>query len=231
MSLFFDDQFMKSLPDDQVKAGYEIARRFLQVHSSISLTEELKHYPHYLDALGLFQAFAQSYGLILQFPVMESNLQNNVENIVKFFEKMHGSMAQELSKGSVASAKAKYLPHFGKTFLYEFSEGDLKRIQEIINELRDLLTKSTLFEEGHKQRLLKRLERLQSELHKKATNLDRFWGLIGDAGVALGKFGNDAKPIVDRIRELVEIIWRTQARAEELPSASPFPQLTDGKTK
>jgi hypothetical protein len=29
------------------------------------------------------------------------------------------------------------------------------------------------------------------------SNLDRLWGLIGEAGVALGKFGKDAKPLVD----------------------------------
>ena len=61
------------------------------------------------------------------------------------------------------------------------------------------------------------------------SSLDRFWGLIGEAGVALGKFGQDAKPFVDRIREIAQIIWRTQARAEELPSGTPLPLLSDGK--
>lgn len=73
--------------------------------------------------------------------------------------------------------------------------------------------------------LLLRLEKVQSEMHKKMSDLDRFWGLIGDAGVALGKFGTEAKPIVDRIREISEIVWRTQARAEELPSNTPLPLL------
>ena len=55
--------------------------------------------------------------------------------------------------------------------------------------------------------------------------MDRFWGLIGDAGVVVGKLGNDAKPIVDRIREIADIVWRTQSRAEELPSGTKLPQL------
>ena len=58
------------------------------------------------------------------------------------------------------------------------------------------------------------------------SSLDKLWGLIGDVGVALGKFGKDAKPIVDRIREITMITWRTQARAEELPSATPLPLLS-----
>ncbi|NVM02945.1 MAG: hypothetical protein HWN67_11445, partial [Candidatus Helarchaeota archaeon] len=60
-------------------------------------------------------------------------------------------------------------------------------------------------------------------------NLDKFWGLIGDAGVMIGKFGNDVKPIVDRIREIAEIVWRTQAIAEELPTGMKFPLLKGEK--
>ena len=60
---------------------------------------------------------------------------------------------------------------------------------------------------------------------QKVSDLDRFWGLIGDAGVVLGKLGNDAKPFVDRIREIADIVWQTQSRAEELPSGTSLPSL------
>ncbi len=61
---------------------------------------------------------------------------------------------------------------------------------------------SELFTAEHQQRILKRLEKLESELHKKVSDLDKFWGLIGDADVAIRKFGKNAKPIVDRIKEM-----------------------------
>ncbi len=114
--------------------------------------------------------------------------------------------------------KEKYLIHFGQSFAYEFSEEGLDRIQILINELRDLISDSNTIDENHKLRLLKRLENLQLELHKRVSNLDRFWGFVGDAGVVLGKFGKDVKPIVDRIREMLGIVWRTQAKSEELES-------------
>lgn len=110
-------------------------------------------------------------------------------------------------------------------FVYEFSQGDLDKVQNLINELRTEISEFELFEEQHKQRLLRRLESLQSELHKKMSDLDKFWGFVGDAGVAVGKFGNDAKPMVDRISEIIKIIWQTQSRAEELPSGTPVPVL------
>lgn len=112
-----------------------------------------------------------------------------------------------------------------KGFFYEFTDGDLKRIQQIINELREQISKSDLFEADHRRRLLRRLEALQSEMHKKMSDIDRIWGLVGDAGVAIGKFGTDAKPFVDRIRELSQIAWKTQARAEQLPSSSVNPLI------
>ena len=69
----------------------------------------------------------------------------------------------------------------GKGFFYEFSSGDIDKIQNLINLLREEITKAKFIEDNHKQRLLKRLEKTQSEIHKKVSDLDRFWGLIGDA--------------------------------------------------
>lgn len=113
----------------------------------------------------------------------------------------------------------------GSGFSYTFSDEDLKRAQEILNQLRDHINESQLFEPDHKRRLLLRIEAAQTELHKSVSDLDRFWGFVGDAGVAIGKFGNDAKPFVDRIRELTQLIWRTQASAERLPSSAELPSL------
>ena len=69
------------------------------------------------------------------------------------------------------------------------------------------------------------------ELHKRMSSVAKFWDLMGEAGVALGKFGKDAKPFVDRIKEILQITWRTQVRTEELPSATSLPLLSHGKTE
>lgn len=112
-----------------------------------------------------------------------------------------------------------------KGFFYEFTEGDLDRIQQLINELRKQITDSELFEDSHRARLLRRLEMLQAEMHKKMGDIDKIWGLVGDAGIVIGKFGKDSKPFVDRIKELAQIGWNTQARREELPSNVNNPLL------
>jgi len=113
----------------------------------------------------------------------------------------------------------------GTRFAYEFLQGDISRIQALLNELRTLVSATDKFKPEHQQRLLARLEALQRELHKKVSDLDRFWGLIGDAGVMLAKLGNDAKPIVERVREIADIVWNTQGRAEELPISAKPPRI------
>ena len=45
---------------------------------------------------------------------------------------------------------SKYQAKFGNAFSYEFSQGDLERIQSLINELRETITASELFEDDHR---------------------------------------------------------------------------------
>lgn len=131
----------------------------------------------------------------------------------------------ELSKSRLETLRSRFKAALGSGFSYEFSPGDLDRVQVLINQLRGLIAEAQGLEDGHKQRLMRRLETLQAEVHKKVSDLDRFWGLIGDASVMLRKLGTDAKPIVDRIREVADIVWQTQSRAEGLPSGTDRPQL------
>jgi hypothetical protein len=47
---------------------------------------------------------------------------------------------------------------------------------------------------------------MHAELHKKTSDIDRFWGFIGEAGIAMRKFGDDLAPISERILELGGIV-------------------------
>ena len=159
-------------------------------------------------------------------PPILGDRDQNVQNILEFFERLKPEMVKQYTEFQITKSTEAINRRMGTGFYYEFDDDDIDKIQNLINELRDLISKSDVFEEDHKRRLLNRLERLQSELHKRVSDLDRFWGLVGDAGVMAGKFGEDVKPIVDRIMELGKIIWGAQAKAEELSSEIAFPLLT-----
>jgi hypothetical protein len=158
-------------------------------------------------------------------PMLTDNVPQDCSLMLDYLWRVKAEFTELGFKARMALKTSHYEAAFKTSFAYEFVQGDLDRIQILISELRSQLTANTSLEESHKQRLLRRLEKLQSELHKRVPDLDRFFGLIGDAGVVLGKLGNDAKPIVDIVKELLQITWKTQAHAEELSSNSPNPML------
>lgn len=161
----------------------------------------------------------------LKTPTDTSSRGDFVSQTLMFFNVLKSEVEKNISNSLVRSSSEKYETLFGTGFQIEFDDADLERVQELINELRNQISSSTLFQNDHQTRLLARLEKLQSELHKRVSDVDRLWGLVGDAGITLGKFGKDAKPFVDCIKEISEIVWRSQARAEGLPSSAEFPQL------
>ena len=142
-----------------------------------------------------------------------------------FFGRVRAELEQQLAGHKLESLKRKFAGIITATFAYEFTEGDVTRIQTLINELRDLIAANDELEDQHKRRLMKRLEKLQSEMHKKMSDLDHFYGLTVEGSVMLKKVGGNLKPIVDRISEITKITWATQSRAEDLPSGSEPPML------
>ncbi len=108
--------------------------------------------------------------------------------------------------------------HFNKK-KYEFTDEEYKTIQDTINQLRDDIQKSEIFGEDHKERLLKKLEELQKEFHQKMNRLDKFLGQVSSIGVALGKFGKDAKPMFDRVNETIKITNKVEERGDNV---TPF---------
>jgi hypothetical protein len=210
-----------------------ICNTFFDWHQTVPAKEEIDNYVEYVDAYAALESYLLKQGFEPVQLELTSSLEENIKKIVSFFVETKTEYEQkyneELVQTTITTARNKYRQELDLGFLYRFSDGDIKRIQELLNELRDLITESQDFDASHKDRLLKRLENLQKELHKKMSSLDKFWGLVGDAGVVLGKFGKDAKPFVDRIKEITQIIWNIQARAEELPSNISMPVLGDNK--
>lgn len=221
----FEDDFLNNLPNEVALAARRLIQTFRKRDADAIRNKSVEqNYDNYLKAYAVIKAFSDSNNLELSSAFLSPvDEQQNINTVRESFDKF-SLIATALE---TEHFKDQFTIKFGTGF-YEFTEGDLERIQSLINELRDLISESTDFDDDHRHRLLKRLENLQSELHKKVSDLSRFWGLVGEAGVVIGKFGEDAKPIVDRISEIAGIVWRTQARAEELPSGMEHFLLSEG---
>lgn len=220
------DELIERLPDDNDEALYLIYEHYREV---LLETSESDRHSMVLTAYGLLRAFCQSRDMEEPTVEISGNPEEDRQAIEQFIVSIRDGMgprvqarrARLYADSHVTKARDHFSGKLGKVLVYEFSDRDFQRVQELINELRDAISGSEVIVGDHRRRLLARLEKLQAELHKTMSNLDRFWGLIGEAGMVMGKFGEDVKPIVDRIRELVRIVWQTQCRGEGLQRLPP----------
>ncbi len=227
--MLFDDNFLASVSEDPIGAAEAVCNRVL---AEISSKPGWSPYEHQvlLEGYALLQVMREAELLQPLVPDPSpptGDLEGDCRVLMEYISSFHNAAQAHAKVSDLERLKNKFSQGLKVGFAYEFSQADLNRIQTLINELRNEVAASTLFEEKHQARLLKRLEQLQRELHKRVSDLDRFWGLIGDAGVALGRFGTAAKPFVERISEITEIVWNTQKQTEGLPSTMDMPLLNN----
>jgi hypothetical protein len=243
--MYFDEKFVASLPIDPRRALLEITDRFHGAMSTIPekdtqtqyilVKEVMAFLSAYFEREGLTDVCDDGQGSIYHLPAISGQFSSDFQSIGRYLTVLRRDMTERIHRGDFEQTQQVFRLMLGTAgFHYEFSEGDLARIQKLVNELRGLIAGSGELEEGHKRRVLGRLEKLQSELHKRVSDLSWFWGELIEASIAARIIGENAKPIVDRIREIVGIVWPVQSRAFELPSDTPFKlpgEIEDKKSK
>ncbi|AXX90079.1 hypothetical protein CKA55_04260 [Arcobacter suis] len=229
--MLFNEGFLENVREEpilSIVSAIELCMSKLDTSLQNWLQSE---YDYLFETYSLVSVILESFNLqsAVEDISLEGNINKDCISLRNYLDLVQVEYAAKAKQISLETMKNRFHKEINNLFTYEFSQGDLDRIQVLINELRKEIKESNLFETKHQERLLKRLEKLQAEMHKKMSDIDRFWGLVGDAGVVLGKFGKDSKPFVDRIREISDIVWRTQSRAEELPSNTPSPTLIEAE--
>lgn len=226
--MLFDDQFLDGLRTDPLEGALQVCARAIDAVDH-GRNWDQEDYENLAEALALLEEMRSAGLLTLLSPVPtfspKGNLAEKCKVAIQLIQGISNQISGQAEELRLEAHRKRFKASLGSGFVYEFSQGDLEKLQILINDLRATIAANTGLASEHKSRLLKRLEALQAELHKKISDLDKFFGLIGDAGVVLAKLGNDAKPIVDRVREIADIIWQTQSRAEELPSGTTLPQI------
>jgi hypothetical protein len=223
--IHYDPAFLERARQDPIKAVLDLCSLLPHRPDPAGRWSDSQH-DHFSAAYALVTSLIRN-GLIqvtYQVPI-SGNVKTDCDELIVYFARLKKQFQAEAKKRQFERQQSLFTEELGGGFLYEITPSDLERLQTLLDECRALITASDRFGPDHKRRLLRRLERLQAELHKSVSDLDRFWALVGEAGVALGKFGRDAKPLVDRIREITGIVWRSQARAEDLPGSTPLPLL------
>ncbi len=206
---FFAPKTLSHLPADNVEALAALCTEFERFDGHARQLPE--HHNDYVEALGILKAFAAARAARLDsFPEVGPQSHQNIATIVAYFGQVRAKARNELStrhaRGYLESKTEEYLNLFSRAAVYEFSEADYKRLQDLINELRELIRDGALLSEDHRGRLLRRLEAMRAELHRRTGDIDRFWGFLGEAAIVTRKFGDDLAPVADRVLELAGIV-------------------------
>jgi len=221
--MYFDEDFIKSLPEDVHSAIVEICTMFTNMQKKVSTDKD--QYSLITEAYAFVAAYFEANGINMEIPKFQYLTTEDKSNAIEFFSMLQNQALQKVSQSEFEQYKNLFAARLGKGFYYEFSEGELNLIQNLINELRELISTNGELGEGHRHRLIKKLEKIKSELHKTISELDRFWGFYICLSIVIGLMGENAKPAEDLVKKIVDIIWTVQTRAYDLPSSLPFKLL------
>ena len=222
------DKFFQTLPDDPTDALELTVSDFLSYFDVDDMTED-QHYGNskiYLKYYSLIKSLAKRADFIINEINMEQSNGNITDEIFKEISRIKKVLNTQTSTALVESTTSKfdYLLN-NKKGLYEFTDGDIKQVQELINKLRNIIMDTEELSEDHRRRILNKLENLQSEMHKKMSNIDRFYGFLVEAAYLSKIIGDNLKPFIDTVGELKRIFGSAQARVLELPATSSFPTI------
>ncbi|MBL4874506.1 MAG: hypothetical protein JKY41_14265 [Rhodobacteraceae bacterium] len=88
---------------------------------------------------------------------------------------------------------------------FAISDAEREAITMLASDMRKIVSTSQQFDNPHKVRLLKRISAIEQEVHKEKGLFDVILGGVNDIGETAGKFGDDVKPLMERMAEIEQI--------------------------
>lgn len=101
---------------------------------------------------------------------------------------------------------------------FSLNEDDRAQVLKLCEEMRRIVFASNFFDHAHKRRLSNRISAIERQVHQSKGLFDVILGGLSDVGEALGKFGNDVKPLTDRMAEIAKITRDRSKEYESLPA-------------
>lgn len=209
--MYINEKFLHSNFDDPRLHLKEMLKKTLQDMQTLynNHPNNLSYYDS-VDTLNAVAEFANIYGISNE--ILYQGTINNAKAILDVLNKYYFDVVAKETAGHYKGIFAKNI--------YLFSDEEYDSIQERINKLRTKIQHSKDFDGNHKERLLKKLEELQKELHKKMSSFDKFLGGMLSIAHTLGKSAEEAKPFTDDVKDILEITLNAKSRGEDLPESN-----------
>lgn len=224
---YFSEEFVEKIPDDLIDGVKFICKEFFNNVKNFEKRGNLQ--------IELFAAYAVLHNFLnnhnvdsgnaLEFTMDINKLKDKVNIYFRNFSSIYNNKyAEREAHRKFEELNAKISSKYGNYILYELTENQIQEIQNLINELRNKINECEDFEDFHKQRILKKLEKLQSEVHKKMTDFDRIFGFVVEMRYLYENY-KESKPLFDLSVKIANIALDAMALANGLPAPSLF-QLT-----
>jgi len=108
---------------------------------------------------------------------------------------------------------------------YDLPEQQLTQLRGFVTALQEKISSANAPCEHRRDRLLKRLEKLQSELHSKLSSLDRLYGTTMEVLVVAQTLGDKSKAVLDIAGKIFAIIWAVHSRKDGRGLSQPVVPL------
>ncbi|GEM_PF-2224625 len=237
------DNFLSQLPDDPTTVVHLLLHKFHERAQKIKKSTEpvSERYAEgnldpLIELMIATKAFAERIdGISLKKPKLGPDGHKNFDLMAAFFDEVEKTMephfkaqAEKIAVERIERIEMETLRRLGQGFFYEFDKADVAKLEKLTHNLRNTVGGSNLFPADYKHRLQMQLKKAESEVDYRVSDLDAFWGLVAEAGVITSKFGKEAQPVAAGIRQIIDLVWKAQAKAEGLPLGAPFPNLLNG---
>jgi hypothetical protein len=219
----FDEDYIKNLPKDPISAGIKLCVDFRCFHHESTAEIHLTDYITYLKAHFLLLSLAHMIGYEIGISNLADDIEANITYIVTTFNQYESIFKKASREHHVSKISELLTGKYYTTISCRFTNSDLGRIKQLINELDRIVSETNNLSGSDKTSLLGELKIIRPDLEKSSLDLDSFWQLVEVANGMLGKLGKDAEPVAERIREIAVIAWRTPAYVHKLSSDTATP--------
>src|SRR4051794_18066124 len=132
---------LQALPTDDLDALWEICVKFVDYDNAVK--RATAEHETYVNWLALVLAFAETRKAdVGKVPEIQPDPLANVQNIASYLIQLHGRIrtdrAQRDSRRKLAQKREQYIAVLSSFTVYEFSDTEFSRAQQLINELRGL---------------------------------------------------------------------------------------------
>jgi len=154
-----EDNFIKSIPNELDSGANFILDKLSKFHRA-NQNNTVEFYQRYIEFSALLEAFLLSYNFPFKKIDLDLNKEDNILKIMNFSNQIKLDLSIMSKRRLVWDSSNNYKAPFQYRFSQAITSNELDKIQLLINELREILSMSSVFGMEHKSRLLRQLGNL-----------------------------------------------------------------------